>query len=169
MKSTLVLNAGFEPWDIVPARKAIKLLLKGKATVVEDSDDFMFSENGQIAVPYVIQLRTYAKRPRKRIPWSRRWVLIRDNYTCSYCKGYADTIDHVHPQSKGGKNSYENCVASCKKCNNKKGDRSLESMGWVLHKTPKIPDINILIEYKIRSNKQHAKIWENYITTGKGR
>lgn len=166
MKSTLVLNAGFEPWDIVSARRGIALILSGKANLIEASDDVFRYERGEIPVPYVIQLRKYAKRPMKKIPWSRRWVLLRDDYTCAYCKGYADTIDHVHPQSKGGKNSYENCVASCKKCNNKKGNSSLESMGWVLTKQPKSPNIQVLIHHKIRANKSHAKIWEPYITTG---
>ena len=41
-------------------------------------------------------------------------------------------------QSKGGVNSWQNLVACCASCNSKKGDKSLERLGWRLRKQPKV-------------------------------
>ena len=53
-------------------------------------------------------------------------ILKRDGYVCEYCNGFGNTIDHVIPISKGGKTTYSNCVCACKKCNEEKGNLSLE-------------------------------------------
>ena len=52
--------------------------------------------------------------------------MVRDDFKCVYCgtKKYLN-IDHVFPQSKGGKSIFENTVTSCLNCNNRKGDRTL--------------------------------------------
>jgi 5-methylcytosine-specific restriction endonuclease McrA len=52
-------------------------------------------------------------------------VLHRDNYVCFYCGGDANQVDHVVPISKmGDPMDMDNMVASCKRCNVAKGDRS---------------------------------------------
>lgn len=164
MMSTLVLNASFEPLSIVSVQRAVTLIASGKAVSINDSDRILRSANGEFKVPYVIQRTTYAHVPfQKKMPFSRRWILIRDNFSCVYCGKHADTIDHVHPRSLGGKNSYENCVAACKKCNNKKGNRTLESLGWALNKEPKAPNPRMLLHHKIRSNIHLREVWVPYI------
>lgn len=167
MMSTLVLNASFEPLSIVSVRRAITLIASGKAVSVNDSEQVLRYANGEFKAPYVIQRTTYAQVPfQKRMPFSRRWILIRDNFSCAYCGKYADTIDHVHPRALGGKNSYENCVAACKKCNNKKGSRTLESMGWTLSKEPKAPSPRMFLHHKMKANAHLRAIWEPYINIG---
>jgi 5-methylcytosine-specific restriction endonuclease McrA len=53
-------------------------------------------------------------------------VLARDNYTCFYCGSDADQVDHVIPISQAPELviNFDNAVASCKKCNVQKGNRS---------------------------------------------
>ncbi|MFF2591010.1 HNH endonuclease [Peribacillus butanolivorans] len=56
----------------------------------------------------------------------KQMVLERDKYTCTYCKEYGSTIDHVIPKSKGGNTSFENCVCACKRCNSQKANLPVE-------------------------------------------
>jgi hypothetical protein len=53
----------------------------------------------------------------------RLQVLRRDAYTCAYCNGVADQVDHVYPKSKGGQDELDNLVAACKRCNYAKRDK----------------------------------------------
>lgn len=148
MQSTLVLNASYEPHDIVSARTALRYILKGIAVSVDDSPRFFNSETLQIPVPYVVQFTSmaprrgqYKRRNRKNeIPFSRRGVLVRDKYTCAYCGlGNATTIDHILPRALGGLTTWQNCVAACEKCNSHKGHIPLEKLGWKLKVTPYVP------------------------------
>jgi 5-methylcytosine-specific restriction endonuclease McrA len=66
-------------------------------------------------------------------------VLRRDSQRCGYCGASASTIDHVHPRSRGGKDTWENLVACCLRCNNVKGDRTPAEMGWSLRFAPRMP------------------------------
>lgn len=164
MESTLVLNASYEPLNISPASKAINKILNGKAVAVDNSDKIWRGANHELYIPYVIQLTYMVKRKRnQRIGFSRRGVLARDNFTCAYCGAYADTIDHVIPRSIGGANSYENCVASCFKCNCKKSDSSLEKMGWSLKFEPYSPSPYSIFLQKA-GNSAKADIWSQYVT-----
>jgi 5-methylcytosine-specific restriction endonuclease McrA len=73
------------------------------------------------------------------MPVSRKGVLRRDDNSCAYCGRFANTIDHVQPRSRGGRDSWENLVACCLRCNNVKGDRTPEEMGWQLLRRPAAP------------------------------
>src|SRR5436305_1567497 len=122
MSSVLVLNATYEPLNVIPLRRAILLLLKEKAEVVEATEARLRAERVAVAVPSVIRLIAYVPvPPRMPLPVSRRTVLARDNYTCQYCgsqPGKAQlTIDHVVPRSKGGGTTWDNVVAACAPCN----------------------------------------------------
>jgi 5-methylcytosine-specific restriction endonuclease McrA len=66
-------------------------------------------------------------------------VLRRDSWRCAYCSKPANTVDHVQPKSKGGKDTWENLVACCLRCNNAKGDKQLTELGWELRINPKMP------------------------------
>lgn len=164
MQSTLILNASFEPLDIVSARKAIKLILNGKATAVDNSPRSFHAERESIEIPYVIQLNyMVTKAYGRHAGFYRRGVLHRDNFKCSYCGRKATTIDHVHPKSLGGKDSYENCVAACTKCNNKKADKPLEVIGWTLEFVPKAPSPYVVMLNKHAPDKVHRDIWTPFI------
>lgn len=56
----------------------------------------------------------------------RRYILTRDNYTCFFCGGYGDTIDHMVPRAKGGHTTPVNCVCACNSCNQSKADQDLD-------------------------------------------
>lgn len=136
---TLVLNAGYEPLAVVSFRRALVLVMNKKASVVECvDDDPVWAASGRFDRPAVIVLSRYVRMPRARHapPVTRRGVLRRDGNRCGYCGKAASTIDHVLPRSRGGKNSWENLVACCLRCNNVKSDRTPQEMGWELRLTP---------------------------------
>lgn len=166
MQSTLVLNASFEPLSIVSAQRAVTLILNGKASSVDDSAQTLRSVNGEVNIPYVIQLNEYVKQSARARPanFSRRGVLVRDNFECAYCGSKATTIDHVFPRFLGGKNSYENCVAACSRCNHKKGHKTLESMGWSLTFTPKAPSRYATMLTRCPAGSEVQKTWAQYIS-----
>lgn len=56
----------------------------------------------------------------------KRYILMRDQYTCHFCGEYGDTIDHLLPRAKGGHTTPLNCVCACNLCNQSKADRTLE-------------------------------------------
>ncbi len=110
----LVLNATFEPINVCTVRRAVVLLLKEKAEVLEHAEFVLHSGSGTVPRPVVIRLVTYVRVPRDthRRKITRRAVFARDNWTCQYCGSRAQlTVDHVIPRSKGGDSSWENIVA----------------------------------------------------------
>lgn len=138
---TLVLNAGYEPIAVVSDRRALVLVLGGKAALLEADDaEPLRSTNAEFSRPRVILLKRYVRIPMaRRMPVSRKGVLRRDDNCCAYCGRFANTIDHVQPRSRGGRDSWENLVACCLRCNNVKGDRTPEEMGWTLLRRPTAP------------------------------
>lgn len=138
---TLVLNAGFEPLAVVSFKRALLLVMHDKATVVErDEGHPVIGATMTHERPSVIVLTRYVHTPRlHRVPVSRRGVLRRDEHRCAYCGRAANTIDHVLPRSRGGRDTWENLVACCLKCNNQKSDRTPAEMGWNLNRTPRMP------------------------------
>lgn len=138
----LLLNASFEPLAIVTAKRAIVLMLSGKAECVEAALEgaAFHSENLTIPAPSVMRLSRYVRVPyRRAVPMTRAGVLRRDSRRCAYCTGRADTIDHVVPRSRGGAHSWDNCVAACRNCNSRKADRLLDELGWALRVQPGPP------------------------------
>ncbi|MDN5857941.1 MAG: HNH endonuclease [Pseudonocardia sp.] len=137
----LLLNATFEPLAVVTARRAVVLMLAGKAECVEASLDVAFrSENLTVVAPSVMRLARYVRVPyRRAVPMTRAGVLRRDGRRCAYCSRRADTIDHVVPRSRGGSHTWDNCVAACRACNSRKADRLLAELGWNLAVPPRPP------------------------------
>ena len=136
----LILNATYEPLSIVSARRAVVLVLRQKAVVVEDSGDVWHSERDTHLLPTVIRLRTFVKVPyARRVALNRRAVFARDRHSCQYCGTAAENIDHVVPRSRGGTHSWENVVASCRRCNLHKGNRTPREAGMRLQVSPQAP------------------------------
>ncbi|WP_419993794.1 HNH endonuclease [Streptomyces boninensis] len=138
MRETLVLNASFEPLAAVSLRRAIVLVLQDKAVVEREHPGLRFrAENLDLAVPQVIRLCRYVRVPfRRRAPWSRRGVLVRDQHRCAYCGRRATTIDHVMPRSRGGGDTWLNTVAACAVDNRRKADRTPSEAGMALLRRP---------------------------------
>ncbi|MFI6350851.1 HNH endonuclease [Streptomyces sp. NPDC050560] len=138
MRETLVLNASFEPLSTVTMNRAIVLVLQNKA-VVEQAHPALRVRGAlvDLPVPRVIRLCRYVRVPfRRRAPWSRRGVLVRDQHRCAYCGRRATTVDHVVPRSQGGADSWLNTVASCSQDNHRKADRTPEQAGMPLLRGP---------------------------------
>ncbi len=138
----LLLNAGYEALTALTARRAVVMLLRGKADVVhEDPDPFLVrSEKEKVAVPSVIRLREYVHIPyRAKVPMTRAALMHRDGRRCGYCGVRATTIDHVVPRSRGGGHAWENCVACCESCNRRKADKLLSELGWELRHALEAP------------------------------
>jgi len=144
MTQVLVLNATYEPLNVVSLRRAVLLLLKEKAEIVEAAEAWLHSEQMALPVPLVIRLVYYVRIPRRfSLPLSRRTVLARDHYECQYCgerlpKGKL-TIDHVIPRSRGGETRWENVVTACGPCNRRKGDRTPDEARMPIHRQPRRP------------------------------
>jgi 5-methylcytosine-specific restriction endonuclease McrA len=142
MRKVLVLNTTYEPLNVCSARRALVLLFKGKAEVLEQSGAAFRSERATYELPHVIRLRSYVYVPRRaasRI--SRRAVFARDRHRCQYCGSERHlTVDHVVPRCKGGPDTWDNLVTSCAPCNRKKGDQPLHQAGLHLTHTPRPPE-----------------------------
>ena len=142
VRRVLLLNVTYEPLTTVGLRRAVCLVLGDKAEVVHDDAGGLMlrSTSVVLAMPSVIRLRRYVRVPyRSRVPLTRGALMRRDNYLCGYCGRKAETIDHVVPRSRGGTHTWENCVASCMRCNHSKADRLVEELGWTLRCAPAVP------------------------------
>jgi 5-methylcytosine-specific restriction endonuclease McrA len=159
---TLVLNAGYEPLAVVSFKRALVLVMGGKAVVVSSDDENpVMAASGTWDRPSVILLQRYVRIPSGRaVPVSRRGVLRRDNQRCGYCSSSATTIDHVLPRSRGGADSWENLVACCLRCNNVKGDRTPQEMGWALRTVPRPPHGTTWL---VRGIERALPQWEEYL------
>ena len=163
----LVLNASYEPLHVVSTRRAILLLLKEKADLVEATDRYIRAASAQFPQPLVIRLRQYIKLPRNlTLPLTRRLVYARDEYTCQYCgtrPGASQlTLDHVLPKSRGGQKTWENIVTACKQCNQRKGNRTPAEARMRLRRPPYRPRYVALVWLKTPSHRN--SVWEKYIT-----
>jgi 5-methylcytosine-specific restriction endonuclease McrA len=135
-----MLNASFEPLCVVSVRRAVVLVLKEKAEILERNGAEFRSERTIVPAPSVIRLNHFVRVPfRTRVPLSRRAVFARDGHRCQYCNRGAENIDHVVPRSRGGEHSWENVVASCRSCNARKEDRLLHEAGLRLRRVPQAP------------------------------
>jgi len=140
MQAVLVLNADLGPLHRVSLRHAIRMLCRNVAEVHEAEPDIRFALFGGMPkvvrlVKYIVTKWRYTAGP----AWSRPGVLNRDNRHCGYCNGKATTVDHVTPTSRGGRNTWQNTVASCDPCNQHKGNRTPAEAGMTLRSKPVAP------------------------------
>src|SRR6202795_3540087 len=159
----LVLNATYEPINVCTVRRAVVLLLKEKAELLERGRWALHSENSTLARPVVIRLMSYVNVPRDahRRKITRRAVFARDDWTCQYCGARSNlTVDHVIPRSKGGPSSWENIVASCAPCNRRKGDRTPAQANMHPHRAPRTPHAEIFIRV---SSPTIPQAWRAYL------
>lgn len=139
-RRSLLLNASREPLCVVSLHRAVALILSGKAVVLESDGRLLRSQTMALPLPQVLCLTRYVHVPHRRtVPPTRRTVLLRDAQRCGYCAGPADTVDHIHPRSRGGTHEWTNVVAACSRCNHRKADRLLAEIGWQLLFTPNVP------------------------------
>jgi len=165
MAAVLVLNATYEPLGVVSLRRALVLLLKDKAEVIEATEERIRAQTISLPVPLVIRLAYYVPVPRRSsAPLSRRAVLLRDNYTCQYCGQRPSrsemTIDHVVPRIRGGTTTWENVVCACLRCNTRKGSRTPEEAHMPLRRSPFRPRYCAVV---LLSGAPVHEAWVKYI------
>jgi len=159
---TLKLDASYRPVGIVDCIEALVLCIVGKATAVEEYEEDISSPSITFKIPSVIVLKTIVKYFDYQISPNRTNVIWRDSNTCQYCSkkmlSSELTMDHVLPKSRGGDNTWTNLVTCCKKCNQKKRDRTPEEAGMKLNKKPLKPSNSIL-----RFTNKIIPIWNIYL------
>lgn len=163
MQKVLLLNASYEPLNICSWKRAVVLLLKGKAIEVEHNGKQICPD---MALPLVIRLQHYISIPHKAVPLTRKNLMHRDKNTCQYCgkTGGDLTIDHIVPKSRGGEDDWENMVAACLRCNVGKGNKTPEEAGLSIRVKPIRPTNFAYFELSKQWNSaKEYNIWEKYL------
>jgi len=160
----LVLNQSYEPLNLCRMRRAIVLVLRGKAEVLENGRGEVRSANEIFQMPSVIRLVYLIKRPRPEKKLTRFEVFNRDEYICQYCGHQTKelTLDHVIPRRRGGKHTWDNVVSACIPCNRRKGAHTPDEAEMKLLRYPRPPRNNgfcIPYYYRERHNE-----WQKYLS-----
>jgi 5-methylcytosine-specific restriction endonuclease McrA len=164
---SLILNASHEPLGVVAHRRAIVLVLREKAEVIENNGALYHSEHLSIEAPSVIRLRYFVRVPRRlHVAPSRKAVFLRDGHSCQYCGRQAENVDHVMPRSRGGRHAWDNVVAACRRCNARKENRLPNEVGLRLHRRPKPPPEGFWLQLVVG---QAEPEWLPYLSNGSTR
>lgn len=159
----LVLNAAYEALTICSAKKALKLWAKKKAEIQEVYDHPFY--RGML-LPAVIRLVHYRHIPPRKYEVSRKNILMRDRHTCQYCRKKFPPakleLEHVLPRSRGGGSTWDNLVASCHTCNNRKANRTPDEAGMPLMVRPKSMNLHVA-RNMIRNMGEEESTWRHYL------
>ena len=153
---TLKLDASWRPIEIIDSFKGFNMCYGGRANVVLNySDDFF---------PAVIVLKSYIRKDFMTYSCNRKNVIWRDKNICQYCAkrfSYSElTMDHIIPKSRGGDKSWTNIVASCRKCNSAKGNKTPQEARMPLVKQPKVPKWSIQV---LLRDRKIPNEWKEFI------
>ena len=165
MKKTLVLDKNYQPINFISTRKLIKFMVNDKVEIVSYwKEEFVDGER-----PSIVRLKDYVRKNRFIKKFSRKVMFRRDGYICQYTgKKYPPsklTVDHIVPRSKGGKNSWTNCVTASHEANVLKGSKTLEEAGLKLLKKPEPPPDPVLLEFEFVKDKHPD--WSMYFQSFK--
>ena len=160
----LVLNLNYVPVNVCTVRRAIVLVAKGKAELLEQREDAtrIRTYNTALDSPSIIRLVYLVKRPFAPRRLSKKEVFLRDHYTCQYCgkRSQQLTLDHVVPRRQRGPHTWDNVVAACGRCNLDKAGRTPEEANMKLRRLPTAPQPN---PYRILENRTILEEWKQYI------
>ncbi len=197
----LVLNKSWLAHDSITVRDSFGCVLSERALFLNPDDGYaqphnlvswceqpILKGNSSIRIPgrsikkpEIMVLVHYNKVPKRTVVFNRRNIYKRDKGLCQYCgcRPASDdwSIDHIHPRSKGGLSTFQNCVLSCTKCNLTKADRTPEQAGmrlrtmkkdkrsanWVevYYKRPKHPQWN---PFYALTRKQFPASWKQWLS-----
>ena len=165
---TLVLDQSWQPHRVVSWQKAVHLLFDGKVEVLHEYDQDIRSVSLTIKMPAVVRLvRRLRRRHRPAVRFSRANVLARDRFTCQYCGTEASprelTFDHVLPRAQGGRTTWENIVAACRRCNFRKGCRTPEQAGLTLRSVPTRPSYLPLLHLRLEMGSGVPDAWRSFL------
>ncbi len=138
----LVLNQDYQPVNVCRVRRAVVLLIQGKAEIVENNGlGNINAITSTYPIPSVVRLATMVRRPRFQRKLTRLEIFNRDKHTCQYCRKEVKelTLDHVLPRSRGGEHTWENVVGCCFSCNRLKAGRTPAEAGMTLLRQPTAP------------------------------
>ena len=160
----LVLNLNYVPVNVCTVRRAIVLVAKGKAEMLEQRPDAVSIRtfSAALAAPSIIRLVYLVKRPFAPRRLSKKEVFLRDHYTCQYCGQRSQhlTLDHVVPRRQRGPHTWDNVVAACSRCNLHKAGRTPEEANMQLRRPPTAPQPN---PYRILENRTILDEWRQFI------
>ena len=161
--SVLVLNQNYEPLNVCNVRRAVVLVLRGKAEILESSRGVLRTAREAFPLPSVIRLFHLIRRPRPKVRLTRKEIFARDNWTCVYCgRATRDlTLDHVVPRHRGGEHTWENLVSACKACNHRKAGRTPREAHMVMGREPGAPRVSIYYTFFQYLGNQHA--WRKFV------
>ncbi len=181
--AVLVLNSGWSAVHIASVRRAISLVYRGIAQIVnpEDFGTYGFEDwkelsradgNGcirsvsfEFRVPDIIRLRRFSGRQNRKVRFTRRNILERDDHTCQYCGEHLParelTLDHVIPRSRGGGSTWRNLVVACFRCNDRKGSRSVADAGMELMRQPQRPKWSTYLA--VRRGTANHETWQRFL------
>jgi 5-methylcytosine-specific restriction endonuclease McrA len=161
-RRVLLVDAGLQPINIISLKRAFVLLFSKRTQKVKQPQILKYSTDGavvgcetKVRVPSVIQLGYMIPRYKQRIRFCRKNVLIgRDRGICQYCSKQFPTdngltFDHVVPRTQGGKTVWENVVACCFDCNQKKAGRTPEQASMRLMRKPTRPTQLVDVSVKV--------------------
>jgi len=155
LERCVILNGDYTFLNVVSWKRAITLMVQQKAEVLKFSDRVVRNYEGTVVirVPLVMKLMKIIRMIYKnRVPFSKRNVFVRDKHVCAYCGSHSKdlTVDHIMPASRGGKTNFDNCIAACRPCNNKKGSRTPSEAKMYLSHQPYAPTISEFIRLKMK-------------------
>lgn len=170
---TLLLNASYEPLQVISWQRAIAMTFLGKVEVVCTYRRQIRSVSRAMGMPAVVRLHDFVRRRRMRLGFSRRNIFVRDGNRCQYCgtgkSPQEMTCDHVLPRSQGGGTDWENMVACCAPCNRKKGGRTPEQAGMRLLRLPRRPE-ELAMVFRIKlGHRRPPDLWDDYLSWGERR
>ena len=183
----LVLNRLWQAVNVCSARRAITLLVEGRAQVVQSGHDGSFQtfDFGQwrdfsqqqphpdcvhtvsfrMRIPRVILLLLFDRLPKKEVKFTRHNIFERDRNTCQYCGGSFErkdlNLDHVIPRDRGGPTTWENIVCSCVPCNTRKANQTPAEAGMRLIRKPRRPKWRPFVQ--INLGLQHHDSWKHFL------
>jgi len=162
--SVLKLDSAFKPIEIISWEEAFLLTWLDKAWAAEYTNKWVNSAKQRFQIPSVIVLFKYIDQKYFTLPCIRKNILMRDENRCQYCNNIFRaeklTIDHVIPRSKGGKSVWDNVVAACGPCNQKKRDFLVEESPVSLIRLPKKPSYQSIIKKRLKKTNTQ---WDEYL------
>lgn len=159
----LVLNGNYAPINVCSTKRAMGLIMVGKANLVLDGRGWVRTVSNEYPKPSIIRLHYVVKRPRPSVKLSKHEIFRRDNHRCQYCGNRSSklTVDHILPQHMGGESTWTNLVTACAECNHKKGGLTLDQSGLKLLQPPRKPPASAA--YLFRKYINNYREWEPFI------
>jgi 5-methylcytosine-specific restriction endonuclease McrA len=182
-RPVLVLNRVFQPVQLTTARRAFVLLYSEAALAldedgeeydfdlwrhvpVRDEDDVVPITGGALRVPRVLHLHRYDRSPKITIRLTRRNLMVRDAHQCQYCGRRPPVrelnIDHVVPRCRGGLDTWENLVTSCRSCNLRKAWHTPEEANMRLARRPVRPRWTVTAQILLTTPTTYRE-WEPFL------